>query len=252
MPTEAERRAARNLRKRFAYSRRAETWYAIQLRKIAAQIGALTNIYHPDDAASTNLLIDALRQYARIILPWARNTARRMLADVYNRDAKQWHELSKQMGLSLRTEIAMAPTGEKMRELLNEQVTLITSLPLDAAIRVQKLALEGITEGSRGGTIHDLIMQSGQVSKSRATLIARTETARVSSLLTQARAENIGSEGYIWRTVKDADVRPRHRKLEGKFIKWSEPPVAGENGELAHAGQIYNCRCFAEPIIPGM
>jgi SPP1 gp7 family putative phage head morphogenesis protein len=175
-----------------------------------------------------------------------------MLADVFNRDAKQWHELSKQMGISLRTEIAMAPTGEKMRELLAEQVSLITSLPLDAAIRVQQIALGNIYEGARPATMHDLIMQSGQVSKSRATLIARTETARVSSLLTQARAQNIGSEGYIWRTVGDADVRPRHRKLEGKFIKWSEPPVAGENGELAHAGQIYNCRCFAEPIIPGM
>jgi hypothetical protein len=26
--------------------------------------------------------------------------------------------------------------------------------------------------------------------------------------------------------------------------------VAGEQGEHAHAGMIYNCRCYPEPVIP--
>lgn len=97
-----------------------------------------------------------------------------------------------------------------------------------------------------------MILASGEVSKSHATLIARTETARVSSLLTQARAEHIGSEGYIWRTAHDADVRELHVELEGKFIYWNAPPVAGSSGERAHAGQIYNCRCWAEVILPAL
>ena len=249
-PNFAERDRLRLLRRRFARARRVEAWYGIQLRKIAHQIGLLTGIYDPDDLTSTNKLVDALRHYSRIILPWARNTATRMLADVSARDQQMWNDLARQMGISIRTEIASAPTGDLMRGLLQEQVGLITSIPLDAASRVQKLAVEGLTEGSRGSTIRDMLLASGQVSKSKATLIARTESARVASTLMQARAEHIGSEGYIWRTVRDADVRPRHRKLEGKYIKWDDPPVAGESGERAHAGQIYNCRCFAEPILP--
>lgn len=247
-----ERDRLRLQRRRFARARKAETWYGVQLRRIAQQIGQLAGIYNPQDPGSVSQIAEALRVYARIITPWARNTATRVLADIAERDAQAWQEHSRQLGVALRTEIAMAPTGDLMRSLLAEQVSLITSIPLDAAIRVQKLALEGLTEGSRGQDIRDMILASGEVSKSHATLIARTETARVSSLLTQARAEHIGSEGYIWRTAHDADVRELHVELEGKFIYWNAPPVAGSSGERAHAGQIYNCRCWAEVILPAL
>lgn len=253
MPANFEERDRLRLqRRRFARARKAETWYGVRLRRIAQQIGQLVGIYDPQDPGSVSKITEALRAYARIITPWARNTATRVLADVSERDRQAWAEHSKQLGVALRTEIAMAPTGDLMRALLAEQVTLITSIPLDAATRVQKLALEGLTEGSRGQDIRDMILASGKVSKSHATLIARTETARVSSLLTQARAEHIGSEGYIWRTAHDADVRPLHKALEGKIIKWDDPPITGEKGERSHAGQIYNCRCWAEVVLPAL
>ena len=245
-----EKRQLRLQRERFARARKAETWYGAQLRKLAAQVGLLASTFDPDDPLSLSHILEALRNYSRIITPWARNTALRMLADVSKRDEQAWREHTREMGVELRTEIASTPTGELMRAMLNEQVTLITSLPLDAAQRVHEIALEAITTAHRPKELAEMILSSGEVSKSRATLIARTETARVSSLLTQARAEHIGSEGYIWRTVRDADVRPLHRALEGKFIRWDEPPVSGSNGERAHAGQIYNCRCFSEIVLP--
>ena len=79
-------------------------------------------------------------------------------------------------------------------------------------------------------------------------LIARTEVARTASGLTEARARHVGSDGYFWRTAKDADVRDSHRQMEGKFVKWNEPPTLSD-GTVTHAGQIYNCRCYAEPVI---
>jgi SPP1 gp7 family putative phage head morphogenesis protein len=104
------------------------------------------------------------------------------------------------------------------------------------------------------------------VTRSRAELIARTETGRAASALTQARAEYIGSPGYLWRNANDYKVRPEigikhfaklntlakgsHRKLEGTFHRWDDPPIAGVNGERAHPGSIYNCRCWAEPVLP--
>ena len=38
-------------------------------------------------------------------------------------------------------------------------------------------------------------------------------------------ALHIGSEGYIWHTVGDMLVRESHKKMNGKFVKWSEPPT---------------------------
>lgn len=79
-------------------------------------------------------------------------------------------------------------------------------------------------------------------------VIARTEVARTSSVLTQARAEHAGSTGYIWRTARDGDVRPSHKAMNGRFVRWGEPPTL--DNLRGHAGCLPNCRCYADPVIP--
>jgi SPP1 gp7 family putative phage head morphogenesis protein len=173
-----------------------------------------------------------------------------MLADVSRRDEKVWASLTGEMGYALREEIQGAPTGSMFRRLMEEQVHLITSLPLNAAERCHELVTGQLYGSARANAIAEHILQTGQVTESRAMLIARTEVGRAASALTQSRAQYVGSDGYIWRTAGDKDVRKLHRKLEGTFHKWDDPPVAGENGERAHAGAIYNCRCYPEPVLP--
>lgn len=174
-----------------------------------------------------------------------------MLADVDARDRSMWEQLSDEMSRELRKEIRTAPTGARMQELLQEQVSLITSLPKDAAQRVHELTLAGIEDSTRAKEIAKEIARSGEVSVNRATAIARDGVARTASTLTQARAEHIGSEGYFWRTSGDSDVRPDHKVLNGKFIRWDDPPIADKKaGRRAHAGCIYGCRCYPEPVIP--
>ena len=129
-----------------------------------------------------------------------------------------------------------------------------TSLPLDAAQRVHELTTGALYEGARANEIAAEIMKTGEVTRSRANLIARTEVGRSATTLTQARAESVGSVGYIWRTARDYDVRQRHKELEGTFHAWNDPPVATDPGQRpirAHAGSIFNCRCYAEPVLPG-
>jgi SPP1 gp7 family putative phage head morphogenesis protein len=231
----------------WARVRRAETGYAISLRGLAKQIGLIVTGMWPEQPEDAIAL--ALMRYAEIIGPWAQAVAGRMLADVSRRDQAQWNRVSRTMSRSLREEIERAPTGEALRKLLDLQVELITSLPLDAATRVHELAIEGLQTGARANELAAKILATGHVTASRANLIARTETARAASTLTQVRAKYVGSTHYIWRTSGDSDVRPLHRKLNGKTIAWDNPPVSGEDGEKAHAGTIYNCRCFASPII---
>jgi SPP1 gp7 family putative phage head morphogenesis protein len=190
-----------------------------------------------------------LRRYADVLLPWARKVAERMILDVAKRDEQAWIKMSASMGRELAKEIRGAPTGEVMRARLAEQVDLITSLPRGAAERVHRLAIQGISEGTRATEIAAKILETGKVTKSRAMLIARTEVARTASELTEARAQHVGSEGYIWRTAGDSDVRPLHARLEGRFIRWDDPPTI-DDGIQAHAGCIWNCRCYPEPVIP--
>lgn len=243
------KRGDRSSRSTFEKVRRAEEGYARGLRGIARHIGHMTSGFVPGDPDQMTALQRMLRGYAEILKPWAETHAERMLVDVARRDFEVWSDIAKTMSRSLREEIETAPTGQLMRQRLDEQVKLITSLPLEAAQRVHELTLEGMFDASRASEIAKEILASGDVAKSRANTIARTEVARTASALVQARAEHVGSVGYIWRTARDSDVRKEHRALEGQFIRWDKPPVAGSNGVRAHAGGIYNCRCFPEPVL---
>jgi len=236
-------------RERFLAGRRAETQYAANLRALARQIDTIVRGFAPDGVlADPTALIQTLQKYAEALGPWAQSVAWRMVVDVSKRDAVAWSKHGKMIGRSLQREIASAPTGDAMRKALVRQVQLIKSIPRDAAERVQLLTLEAITKGVRASEIAAEIMRSGEVSKSRAMLIARTEVSRTATALTQARAEFVGSTHYVWRTSKDGDVRPSHKAMEGQAVAWNDPPVL--DNLRGHAGELPNCRCFPEPILP--
>jgi SPP1 gp7 family putative phage head morphogenesis protein len=233
----------------FIRARKVEEGYARQLRKVAQHVGDIVKgLYDPAKPHATSAIDDALKRYSSTIEGWASSVGNRMVTEVAARDKAAWMEVSRRMGKGLREEIETAPTGAVLRQRLADQVKLITSLPTDAAERVHSLTLEGITQGRRASEIATEIMRSGDVSKSRATLIARTEVSRTATELTKARAQHVGSTEFVWRTAGDSDVRPSHRALNGKTFRWDQPPECDE-GHHALPGAIWNCRCFADPVI---
>lgn len=247
---DARKQKRKDRRGKFYKSAAPEGRYAMQLRKIAREVGRIVDTYPAGDPQYLGRIQEQLRIYSRLIAPWAKEAAARVVVDLNAQDERAWMKAAKGMGRDLRAEVAAAPTGITMQEFMAEQVRLITSLPIEAGKRVHRLTMEGLADSTRFSETAKEIRRTSEVTASRATLIARTETARTSSALTMARAQHIGSEGYIWRTAGDSDVRPLHRKLNGKYIAWDNPPVAGSQGEHAHAGMIYNCRCYPEPVIP--
>lgn len=229
-------------------ARRAETQYGVQLRKIARHIGEIIRGFDLRDQADASVLQAALKRYAEILDPWARSAARAMVAEVAARSDKPWRKVSAELGRSFAETFQGPDIGQRFRQLQEEQVVYITSIPLDAAQRVHDLVTQGVVEGKRFTDIVPEIRRGGDVSISKANLIARTETGRVVANLTQARAESTGSEGYIWRTVRDKAVRPSHKAMEGQFVRWDSPPTI--DGLTGQAGALPNCRCFCEPVIP--
>lgn len=231
----------------------AERRYGVRLRQVARQVGALISGHAPEGVIETEAQLsgieETLRRYADLIGPWAEAAARYMLTDASRRNERAWTTAGEEMGAALRQEIQTAPTGELYRRLMAEQVTLIKSLPLDAAQRVHDLVIESRSSGQRATEIAKEIMRTGDVTQARATLIARTESARASSVLTQARAQHIGSTHFIWRTAGDYDVRDSHAKIDGHTFRWDAPPKT-DNLPAYIAGAGPNCRCWPEPVLP--
>lgn len=234
----------------FRRAKKLEKGYRAQLRKIARHVGDIAQAHD----AATSLGIERIRsgmlQYAIRLEPWADSVANRMIAEIAAADREAWRRTSEIVGRLLHKEIQGAPTGRVLQDSLSRQVELIKSLPIEAAERVHKLTTEGMSEGRRTSAIAADILASGEVTRSRADLIARTEVSRTATELTKARAEHIGSTHFIWRCVHDGSTRPSHRALDGKTFRWDQPPEC-DRGHHALPGGIWNCRCYPEPVIAG-
>ena len=139
---------------------------------------------------------------------------------------------------------------------ISQNVNLIKTLPGDVSNKVVGDVSKLTFSGARVSEIEKVIKsKTKQHSKASARLIARTEVAKTQSALTRARAENLGLNWYVWRTALDGNrVRKSHRNMEGVLVNWKYPPspeklVGEKDVGNYHAGNIWNCRCYSEPLL---
>lgn len=139
---------------------------------------------------------------------------------------------------------------------IRENVGLIKTLPSDVADKVVRDIVDEAIKGKRARTIETVIReQTDKHSRASARLIARTEVSKTTTAITKARSEDLDLKWYVWRTALDGDrVRKSHRNMEGVLVAWSNPPspeklVGEKDVGNYHAGNIWNCRCYPEPLI---
>ena len=149
-----------------------------------------------------------------------------------------------------------------------EQVTLITKATQDMLDTVARRIRDGVKVGKSAKEVAAIISADlPGISYRRARIIARDQTAKLNSSLTQGRMTDAGMETYIWDTAQDERVRgdtsgfypkalPSHFVMQGKICRWDDPTVWLENGEWVkrtvdapyfHPGMAIMCRCVAVP-----
>jgi SPP1 gp7 family putative phage head morphogenesis protein len=252
--------AKKTIKGKFKPSSTAERDFYRQLKKVAQASGHIVD-QHVDGVEISDpvKLQSELKRYSEKLTPWAQKQAAKMLQQVQKSNKRAYTNKSKAIGAALQLNVAEKPVGEIALKLLNEQVALIKSIPIEAGLRAQKIALEAFYQGTRAeanaDTIAELQKQLGlttEVATSRALLIARTETARANAAINQSRAVAVGSNQYRWHNSGDGAVRESHRiykgkKMQGQIFSWDQPPTLSD-GMTGHPGSFPNCRCFAEPV----
>ena len=233
-------RTRQRARAAFQASRKAEKQFGQQLRRIADHIAQIIRDTQDGSMQAAVEIGRWMARYSEMLDPWARSVATRMHAEIDARDTQQWEDYAARFGVELRRQMIETPVGSQIRALMDDQVGLIKSLPLEAAKRVHEMAIDGHGKGQRPDAIMQEILATGEVTKSRARLIARTEVARTASVFNEVRARNLGCTHFVWRTVGDASVRQTHRALAGKVFAYDDPPEC-DPGHRALPGQIWNC-----------
>lgn len=139
--------------------------------------------------------------------------------------------------------------------MILDNARYITNIPLSVAEDITKYVSTEAYKGLRASEIAKALQSRIKgLSDNRAMLIARTESAKAMSNLTQARAQDLGISAYIWKSAKDQRTRDSHDLMNGVICFWSDPPSPELlNGEKSvgryHPGNIFNCRCIARALI---
>ena len=158
---------------------------------------------------------------------------------------------------ALMQETTNTAIGQSISNIVAQNAQLIKTVPQDMAHKFAKLAQQRQFEGVRPDDItKEILEEAKHLEEYEARRIARTESAKASTALVQAKAEALDLDFYIWRTARDGErVRDSHQIMEDVICRWSDPPnperLAGEPKSYGnyHPGGIFNCRCIALVII---
>lgn len=186
---------------------------------------------------------------------------KRMVTPLAARNYETWRKAAR---VSTRSHFLYTVLMEELKQGIKKDIdlqvisnaALIKTLPSDTAQKVVRDIEEYALSGLRAEEIEKLIQdKTRQHSRASARLIARTEVSKTTSALTKARSEDLGLRWYVWRTMEDGDrVRKSHRIMNDVLVSWNNPPspellVKEKDVGRYHAGNIWNCRCYSEPLI---
>ena len=240
-------------------SKRLERNYQRMLKVIENQFfQAISNKNNPNEMI--NMLKFVSRQYSFEI--YCQEIALKMVTSIYRKTEGNWRKATEkntkghEIYEALKEEKNHILIGNTIQKLVEQNASYIKTLPLNIANDITKYIEKETTKGRRAEELAEEIkIKFPEKSKANANCIARTEVSKAQSALTRARAETLNIQWYIWRTSQDERVRNAHKHMEGVLINWRDPPSPEQlskskyNYGKYHAGEIFNCRCYAEPIV---
>jgi len=130
----------------------------------------------------------------------------------------------------------------KLKTFTSSNVRLIKGIRDEALKNLEGVIFRGVSRGQSLADIQKDVQKTLGVTKRRAKLIARDQTASLNGELTKLRQQEVGVTRYRWQTARDERVRDEHVDNSGQFFEWSDPPSTG------HPGEDINCRCIAIPV----
>ena len=149
-------------------------------------------------------------------------------------------------------------TASTFHQIVKSNAEYISTMPIKIAEQVTKNMAQAYSEGKRPeAMIEEILEKAPHLTRSHARLIARTETSKASTALTQDRCQAAGLGWYVWRTSEDERVRSSHEHMEGVIVSWDDPPspeaLDPKHKQKPygpyHAGNTFNCRCYPQPLL---
>lgn len=153
-------------------------------------------------------------------------------------------------GLSIATDFIPKGLNEVIKGSINENVSLITSIPQKYFSDISGSVMRSITTGNG---LKDLVPEMekyyGQTNR-RAKNIAYDQTRKAYNSINKQRMMSIGYKKFKWLHSGGSQYpRKLHIKMSGNIYSFDDLPIIDENtGETGIPGQAINCHCTMTPV----
>lgn len=148
-----------------------------------------------------------------------------------------------------------------LKSWVSTNTNLIKSIQTNLIEQVGVIIESSYRSGLSMKSLSEQLQSKFNISKNRAKLIARDQTAKLHSDYIKHEHGQLGITEYIWLTSDDERVRTSHKVLNRKICQWSNSLTykdsEGEQlksktsigGVLLQVGQDFQCRCSLAAII---
>lgn len=154
-------------------------------------------------------------------------------------------------GISVKFKLTAAQR-DVLHATVNQNVSLIKSIPQQYLHRVEGLVMRSVQTGRDLGQLTKDLQKEFKVTKRRAALIARDQNNKATAALTRARQVELGIEKAIWvHSHAGKTPRPTHLKMDGKKYDISKGMYDSAEKRYVLPGELINCRCFSKSVVPG-
>lgn len=224
--------------------------YISVFNKVFNQAKKENSILDKKQVSKIILRLKESKQYKEFCKKFSIELAKRGLANQRG-IWKQFYKAAKEKGIIALPSTYKDYELKQFKTAIRNNLKMIKSIP-DEVMEVYKFKyvntlVEQVAEGSIGRkTFEKELKESGAT---RARLIARTETAKLQTVIAQARSTDLGSVCYKWLASNDKRTRPSHKAMNGVIVFWRKQDEKPELDNMqGNAGEFPNCRCAPQPI----
>jgi SPP1 gp7 family putative phage head morphogenesis protein len=154
----------------------------------------------------------------------------------------------KDAGLSVEFTMT-APVRDAFNASLQENVGLISSLPMQHYAKIEGIVMRSYSTGRDLETMVKELKEVYPFTQKRAELIARDQSNKANAVVQRTRQMELGITEAIWmHSHAGKNPRPTHVAANGKKYKIAEGCLI--DGKYILPGEEINCRCTSRSVLP--
>lgn len=152
--------------------------------------------------------------------------------------------------------------NELIRNSVSINTKLVKSIPAELLEDLSYVIEDGFRTGLSLEELNKSIVSKFDISKNRASVIARTEIAKLHSNTLRDEYLKLGIENYEWYTSNDERVRASHKVLNKKICNWNDATIyknkmtdkewkkkSSISAVEKQVGEDFQCRCSVIAIL---